>query len=66
MVIYSGKAKDGKVLEAYAAAGSGGQYIVVVPQLDIITVITANDNSSSNDKSDTVDIMWDYVFKAVK
>ena len=60
------KAKDGKVLEAYAAAGSGGQYIVVVPQLDIVTVITANDNSRSNDKSDTVDIMWDYVFKAVK
>ena len=60
------KDKDGKVLEAYAAAGSGGQYIVVVPQLDIVTVITANDNSRSNDKSDTVDIMWDYVFKAVK
>lgn len=60
------KAKDGKVLEAYAAAGSGGQYIVVVPQLDIVTVITANDNSRSNDKSDTVNIMWDYVFKAVK
>ena len=61
------KAKeDGKVLDAYAAAGSGGQYIVVVPELDIVTVITANDNSRSNDNSDTVDIMWDYVIKAVK
>ncbi len=60
------EAKDGKFLEAYAASGSGGQYIVVVPELDIVTVITANDNSRSNDKSDTVDIMWDYVTKSVK
>ncbi len=60
------EAKDGKVIEAYAASGSGGQYIIVVPQIDLVTVITANDNSRSKDKSDTVDIMWDYVIKAVK
>ena len=60
------EAKDGKVLEAYAASGSGGQYIVVVPELDIVTVITANDNSRSNDNADTGDIIWDYIIKAVK
>lgn len=57
---------NGKSYYAYAASGAGGQYIVVVPDLDLVTVITADENSASKDKANTADIIWDYVIPAVK
>ena len=50
----------------YRAAGSGGQYIMVIPELQMIAVITANDNGSSIDGADTLDLITDYVIPAVQ
>lgn len=50
----------------YRAAGMGGQYIMVVPDLDMVVVVTANSNYASNDGSDTLKIITDYVIPAVK
>jgi hypothetical protein len=39
---------------------------MIVPDLDLVTVITANENVQSNDKSDTSNIFWNYVIPAIK
>lgn len=49
----------------YRAAGLGGQYIMVIPDLDMVVVITANYNKPSNDNSNTLDIIKDYIIPAV-
>ena len=48
----------------YHAAGSGGQYISVIPDLDMVVVITADDRSTSKDGANTFDIITDYVIPA--
>lgn len=64
---WDSKAKiNGKAYYAYGANGSGGQYIIVVPDLDVVAVVTANRNYSSKDKADTADIIWDYVIPSIK
>lgn len=55
-----------KTYSTISADGYGGQKIVVVPELDMVVVITANAQSSSIDKTDDQDIIWDYVLPAVK
>lgn len=50
----------------YSAAGAGGQKIMVIPDLDMVVVITANMHAASNDKADTQDIIPDYILPAVK
>lgn len=59
------KAHD-KEYFTYRADGAGGQKIMVVPDLDIVAVVTADYQSSSVDKADTQDIITDYVIPAVK
>ena len=55
-----------KQYDTYRAAGMGGQYIMAVPDLDMVVVVTANSNNVSNDGSDTLDIITDYVIPAAK
>lgn len=50
----------------YRADGAGGQKIMVIPDLDMVVVITANENSSSNDNTDTQDVITEYIIPAVK
>lgn len=59
-------AAKGRAYATYRADGAGGQKIVVVPELDLVAVVTANLNASSRDKSDTEAIIADYVLPAVK
>lgn len=56
---------SGKSHFTYRADGAGGQKIIMIPDLDMVAVITANVRSSSNDKKDTQDIVQDYVIPAV-
>ncbi|MEI8199494.1 MAG: serine hydrolase [Eubacteriales bacterium] len=50
----------------YRASGMGGQYIMVIPDLDMVAVVTANSDVSSKDGSDTLRIITDYVIPAVE
>lgn len=50
----------------YRALGAGEQSIVIVPDLDMVVVITANQWITSVDKADTQDVISDYVMPAVK
>lgn len=56
----------GKDYDTFRADGAGGQKIMVIPKLDMVVVVTANEQSSSIDKSDTQAIITDYVLPAVK
>jgi len=52
-----------QVLEAAAAVGRGGQWVLVYPELDLVAVFTAgNDNQLSNQP---LDILRRYIFPAV-
>lgn len=59
-------AVKGRGYATYRADGAGGQKIVIVPELDLVAVITANLGDSSRDKADTEAIIADYVLPAVK
>ena len=50
---------------AYWADGAGGQKIIVIPQLDMVAVVTANPSSAYSDKTDTQNIVFNYVIPAV-
>lgn len=54
-----------KSYPTYRADGAGGQKIVVIPELDMLVVITANENSSSKDGADTQALIPDYILPAV-
>ncbi len=57
----------GKSYYTYRADGAGGQKIVVIPELDMVIVVTANEySSSSKGASDTQTLIEDYVIPAVK
>lgn len=50
----------------YHADGYGGQYIAVIPDLDMVAVITADDRITSKDGANTFDIIADYVIPAAE
>jgi len=50
----------------YYALGSGEQKIVIIPDLDMVIIITANLGLTSEDKANTQDIISDYILPAVK
>ena len=51
---------------AWGACGAGGQYVIVVPDLDLVAVVTADYNSYAKGKADTIRIIWDWVVPAVE
>lgn len=55
-----------KQYTSYRAAGMGGQYIMVIPDLDMVVVVTANSDMSSKDGSDTLKIITDYCVPAAQ
>jgi CubicO group peptidase (beta-lactamase class C family) len=55
-----------KEFKTFRADGAGGQKIMVIPELDMIAVVTADENTSSVDKTDTQDIISDFIIPAVK
>ena len=57
--------ENGKSWFAYHAAGSGGQIIAMVPDLDMVAVITANVTGKSKDGKDTLSLLPEYVLPAV-
>ncbi len=57
---------NGKEYFTYQANGAGGQKIAIVPELDMVVVITANERSSAIDNADTQDIISEYVIPSVK
>lgn len=57
----------GKSYYTYRADGAGGQKIVVIPELDMVIVVTADENSSSlKGASDTQTLIEEYVIPTVK
>jgi len=57
---------DEKEYTSYRAAGMGGQYIMMIPDLDMVVVVTANSDMSSKDGSDTLKIITDYCVPAAE
>lgn len=65
--IYDSKnANTGKTFSTYSALGAGGQKIIIIPDLDLIVVITADYYSASLDGSDDELLVQDYVLPAIK
>ena len=57
----------GKIHDTYRADGAGGQKIIMVPDLDLVAVVTADERISDTmkDGASTEKIISDYVFPAV-
>lgn len=53
-----------KVNDVFFAMGDGGQFLVVVPHLDMVVVMTAG--NFENGETYAVNILKDYIFPAVK
>jgi CubicO group peptidase (beta-lactamase class C family) len=54
----------GQVIECYSARGRGGQFIFVLPDLDLVVVFTGwNDNELAGQ---AYDMLWDYVMGALQ
>ena len=59
-------AKSKKKLSIYSAVGHGGQRIDVVPELDMVAVITADDRVAAKNNLDTGEILGRFIIPAVK
>lgn len=57
--------KGGKSRFAYYASGYGGQIIMMIPELDMVAVITASAAGKSKDGEDTLGLISEYVVPAV-
>ncbi|EMS71604.1 serine hydrolase domain-containing protein [Ruminiclostridium cellobioparum] len=55
-----------KTYHTYRADGAGGQKIVVIPETNMVIVVTANINARSRDGADTQRLIEDYVIQAIK
>ena len=55
-----------KTYNTYRADGAGGQKIVVIPETNMVIVVTANINARSKDGADTQRLVEDYVIPAIK
>lgn len=55
-----------KEVFTYRAEGYAGQIIMIIPEFDMVVVITANEWKSSNDNTATSDVITDYIIPAVK
>lgn len=56
---------NGKLYVTYAAAGNGGNYIFINPELDLVTVITSVAYNTSYMHTQSQSILTDYVLPAV-
>ena len=56
---------DGRKLDAYYAGGNGGQYIIVVPELDLNIVFMGGNFSQSVQHRSKYDYVPEYILAAV-
>ncbi len=56
----------GKSYDTYSAEGAGGQKIIVIPELELIVVITADMNKTSLDKADNKLLVENFVLPGLK
>ncbi len=55
-----------KGYNAYCAIGFGGQYIIVVPQYDIVVVVTSDVNQAAVNSKDPISILDKYIIKSIQ
>ncbi len=55
-----------KQVSMFSAVGYGGQYITVIPELDLVAVITCDAYLPSNKKDATIQIIVDHVIPSVR
>jgi CubicO group peptidase (beta-lactamase class C family) len=56
---------NNKALPTYAAHGMGNQHIIVIPERDLIVVLTCDPDVLSKDRSDPAELVEKYVLKAI-
>lgn len=56
---------NNKALPTYAAHGMGNQHIIVIPERDLIVVITCDPDVLSKDRSDPAELVEKYIIQAV-
>lgn len=52
-------------LDVYAARGLGGQHIIVIPEYNLVVVITCDNTKRSRDRSDASELVEKYILKAI-
>ena len=60
------KAAEGKSVDAYWAGGNGGQYIVVMPELDMVVVFTGSNYNQYKTMSKSLSLIGQYILPALK
>ena len=56
---------NGKVVESFYAGGNGGQYIFVIPELDLVSVFTGSNYNNMKYMQQPFEIMQKYVLPSI-
>ncbi len=57
---------SGENLAAFAARGLGNQHIIVIPERELVVVITCDHTMASRDRSDPADLISRFILKAIR
>lgn len=55
----------GRIFESFYAAGNGGQYIIVIPELDLVSVFTGSNYNNLKGMRQVFEIMESYVLPSI-